>query len=74
MSDQKTNPEQKMTIEAVIYGCWLGGCSLEQYLATIDGYGPSHPKLQEETRLIVEHLKRPQAERDAVFRKALQIA
>lgn len=60
-----------MTITEIIQGCWLGGCSLEQRLATIDGYGPSHPKLQEETRLIIAHLARPQAERDAIFRKAM---
>ena len=57
-----------MTIEQIIYGCWLGGCSLEQRLATIDGYWDT-PSLMEETRLIKEHLARPQAERDAVFRK-----
>lgn len=62
----------KMSIQEIIYGCWLGGCTLEQRLATIDGYGPAFPRLVQETALIREHLARPRTERDAIFLKAIR--
>jgi hypothetical protein len=46
----------QITIENIIQGCRLGGCSLSQYLATIGG--SSIPRQQAEAELIIAELKR----------------